>query len=99
MARQGNSEAVGLGWGYRKRRDAAIRAMPDGTPCELCGQPMRKKTDKLQYDHVIPRALGGHNGRCRVVHASCNLRAGQLLGAQLGRQQRRKVPAGRYNRW
>jgi 5-methylcytosine-specific restriction endonuclease McrA len=99
MARQGNSEAVGLGWGYRKRRDAAIRAMPDGTPCELCGQPMRK-TQKLHYDHVIPRALGGVNGRCRVVHGICNVRAGQVVAAQLRRSRpRRNVRATQYNRW
>ena len=101
MARQGNSEAVGLGWGYRKRRDAAIRAMRDGTPCELCGQPMYKKTDKLQYDHVIPRALGGAHGPCRIVHAACNIRAGQVVRMQLRRSQpriRRPRPVA-YNRW
>jgi 5-methylcytosine-specific restriction endonuclease McrA len=101
MARQGNSEAVGLGWGYRKRREAAIRAMPDGTPCELCGQPMRKKTDKLHYDHVIPRALGGANGPCRIVHAVCNIRAGQVVRVQLqrGRPRPRRPRPAAYNRW
>lgn len=100
MARQGNSEAVGLGWGYRKRRAAAMRAMPDGLPCELCGQPMYK-TQKLHYDHVIPRALGGAHGPCRLVHAACNIRAGQAVRMQLAQARprvRRPRPAA-YTRW
>jgi 5-methylcytosine-specific restriction endonuclease McrA len=95
MARQGNSEAVGLGWGYRKRREAAIRAMRDGTPCPFCGLPMYK-TQKLHYDHIVPRAFGNVNGPCRLAHASCNIRAGGVVRGQLRRSRPRR-PA--YNRW
>lgn len=97
MARQGNSQAVGLGWAYRKKRQAAINAMPGGTPCPLCGRPMFK-TQKLHFDHIVPRALGGADGPCQVAHAACNMRAGQRLRAQLyrGRTAPRRAA---YNRW
>lgn len=104
MARQGNSEAVGLGWGYRKRRDAAIRAMPDGTPCPGCGRPMYREAARnhdgraLHYDHVIPRAFGGHNGPMRLTCSTCNIRAGQITRMQLRRSRPRPLRTA-YNRW
>ncbi len=97
MARQGNSQTVGLGWAYRKNRAAAISAMPDGTPCPLCGQPMFK-TQKLHYDHIVPRALGGAGGPCQIAHAICNMRAGQRLRTQLYRGRRTPRRAA-YTRW
>ena len=43
MARQGNTTQVGLGYReHQKPRQHAIAAMPDGTSCPLCGQPMHK---------------------------------------------------------
>jgi 5-methylcytosine-specific restriction endonuclease McrA len=98
MARQGNTTAVGLGYQHQRDRKRAIAVMPDGTPCQLCGKPMHR-TQQLHYDHIIPRALGGKDGPRRIVHASCNVRAGQRLAVQLRRRQRGKVPARRYNRW
>lgn len=95
MARQGNTTEIGLGYSHQQDRARAIRAMPDGTLCELCGRPMFKRTQKLQYDHVIPRALGGKDGPRRVVHAICNLRAGQRLRTQLYRNR----PRTAYTRW
>jgi 5-methylcytosine-specific restriction endonuclease McrA len=97
MARQGNSEAVGLGWAYRKRRAADMARMPDGTPCYYCGQPMWKKTQKLHYDHIIPRAIGGKDGPCRITHAACNIRAGQRV--RIRPRRRRNVRVAQYNRW
>jgi 5-methylcytosine-specific restriction endonuclease McrA len=97
MARQGNTTALGMGYRYQQDRKHAIAAMPDGTPCELCGQPMYR-TQKLHYDHIIPRALGGKDGPKRIVHAACNMRAGQALRTQLYRGRRTpRRPA--YTRW
>ena len=95
MARQGNTTAVGLGYAHQQARRAAIAAMPDGTPCQLCGQPMRK-TQKLHYDHIIPRALGGHAGPMRLVHAACNILAGVRLGNRIRRGRPRRAA---YTRW
>jgi 5-methylcytosine-specific restriction endonuclease McrA len=103
MARQGNSQTVGLGWTYRKNRAAAISAMPDGTPCPGCGRPMHRDPIRnwdgkpLHYDHIIPRALGGHDGPKRLTCATCNIRAGVRLGNQLRRG--RNVRTRQYTRW
>lgn len=103
MARQGNSQAVGLGWAYRKDRAAAIRAMPDGTPCPGCGRPMHSDAARnhdgrpLHYDHIIPRALGGHDGPKRLMCSTCNMRAGQRLRTQL--YSGRNVRTRQYTRW
>lgn len=97
MARQGNTTAVGLGYAHQQARRAALAAMRDGTPCGYCGQPMHH-AQNLHYDHVIPRALGGppYNGPMRLVHALCNLRAGQKLGTRL---RTRRPRARQYTRW
>ena len=96
MARQGNTTQVGLGYAHQQARRAAISAMPDGTPCQLCGRPMWKQTQKLHYDHVIPRVLGGTDGPMRIVHAACNI----LAGTRLGNRLRRRTPRRQaYTRW
>ena len=108
MARQGNTTQVGLGYReHQKPRQHAISAMPDGTSCPLCGQPMHKDKTRnwdgqpLHYDHVIARAYGdaGRRGPRRLTHATCNIRAGQAVRAQL----RPRRPATRrhtaYTRW
>jgi hypothetical protein len=95
MAAQGNSTQVGLGYEHQQARRRALAVMAEGTPCGYCVQPMYR-TQKLHYDHVIPRALGGIGGPRRLVHALCNLRAGQRLGV-LARKRNRRVRA--YTRW
>lgn len=95
MAAQGNTTAIGLGAEHQRARARALAAMPEGAPCGMCGQPMFR-AQKLQYDHVIPRSLGGKNGPRRLVHALCNGRAGQLLGVAARKRNRR---ARAYNRW
>ena len=95
MAAQGNTTQIGLGAEHQQARARALAAMAEGTPCEMCGQPMFR-AQKLHYDHVIPRALGGKNGPRRIVHALCNLRAGQRLGTAARRRNRR---ARAYTRW
>jgi 5-methylcytosine-specific restriction endonuclease McrA len=104
MARQGNTTAVGLGYAHQRDRARAIAAMPDGTLCPLCGRPMHKDPARnhdgraLHYDHVIARALGGHNGPRRLTHATCNEQAGRLLGARIARSRRRPRRTA-YMRW
>lgn len=95
MAAQGNTTKVGLGHAHQQARKRALATLRDGTPCGYCGQPMYR-TQNLQYDHVIPRALGGTNGPRRLVHQLCNLRAGQRLGVLTRkRNQRARI----YTRW
>ena len=105
MARQGNTTAVGLGYReHQKPRRDAINAMPDGTPCPLCGQPMHKKALQnwdgraLHYDHVIARAIGGRSGPKRLTHATCNIKAGQAYRTRRARTRRRPQPVA-YTRW
>lgn len=97
MARQGNTTAIGLGYAYQQDRKRAIAAMPDGTPCQLCGHPMHH-AQPLDYDHVIPRALGGTNGPRRIVHRSCNRSAGAALGNRM-RRGTRTPRRNAYTRW
>jgi hypothetical protein len=107
MARQGNSTAIGLGYQHQRDRKHAIAAMPDGTPCPLCGQPMHKDPARnhdgrvLHYDHVIARALGGARGPRRLTHARCNIQAGQAVAAQLrrGKPRMRRPRRTAYTRW
>jgi hypothetical protein len=42
-----------------------------GTPCPLCGYPMRIG-QALDLDHVIPQSKGGRSGPVRVTHDYCN---------------------------
>ena len=104
MARQGNTTALGMGYAWQQDRKRAITAMPQGTPCPLCGKPMYREAARnhdgraLHYDHIIPRSLGGHDGPKRLTCATCNTRAGQRLGAQLQRS-RRTPRRTAYTRW
>ena len=103
MARQGNTTALGMGYAWQQDRKRAIAAMPQGTPCPLCGRPMYREAVRnhdgraLHYDHVIPRALGGHDGPRRLTCSTCNMRAGQRLRTQMYRGKRIRRTA--YTRW
>lgn len=48
----------------------------DGLVCALCNQIMID--EKMEIDHIIPRALGGANkmSNLRMVHAFCNRSSG-----------------------
>lgn len=72
----------GLGWEHQQARAAALRALLPGTPCPFCCAPMFAE-QRLDFDHVHPRVLGGHDGPRRLAHAACNRRAGRLLQARL----------------
>ena len=83
----------GLGWYHQRDRARLLRELVDGTPCPLVewcdGAPMihPKRCEfgpcfycTLERDHSIARVLGGHDSPGRLVHSSCNHRAGAVLG-------------------
>jgi hypothetical protein len=86
MAKQprGATHLKGLGQRHRQQRERLLRLHVEGSPCQLCGEPMLKSSQRLQADHSIPRAIAGPHGLAdRLVHAACNARAGAILGNQL----------------
>lgn len=110
MARQGNTTAIGLGWtAHQKPRLAAIRAMPDGTPCPLCRQPMHADKTRnwdrlaLHYDHVVARAISltaAMRGPKRLTHAICNVKAGSVTARQVRHATPRpRAKRSAYTRW
>jgi hypothetical protein len=91
---RGTTSQAGYGWDHQKARARLIRALVDGTPCGYCGQGMWRG-QALHADHSVPRVLGGSEAD-RLVHASCNLRAGARLGNRLRGARRHGHPvAGR----
>lgn len=71
--------APGLGHDHQRRRAWLLSRLRPGTPCGRCGEPMDPRRQRLELDHVIPRALGGHGGPVRITHAVCNRRDGGEL--------------------
>ena len=55
-----------------KRKEAA-RAASEGV-CHICGEPIDFDRDEIDYDHVIPLALGGEDGGTNLcsVHRACH---------------------------
>lgn len=69
----------GYGYTHERARAEALRAFVEGRPCPMCGKPMYT-SQGLDLDHVTPMALGGaKDGPKRLVHRSCNRRAGAVL--------------------
>lgn len=65
----GATVASGYDITHKRRRAAAITAMPEGAPCVRCGQPMYSWM-KLHLDHDDART-----GYLGLSHASCNIAA------------------------
>lgn len=78
------SRADGYGHAHRQARKIALEMFVDGTPCPLCGRPLRYY-QALDLDHTVPIALGGRDGPKRLAHARCNRQRGQRLSAQRAR--------------
>lgn len=100
MPAKSSSSARGVGWAHHKRRKAALAALVDGTPCPFCQEPMLK-TQALDLDHSLPRALGGTVGD-RLAHASCNRAAGARMTNAIRRARStrtRVVPTRRSREW
>lgn len=68
------------GWVHRRTR-MALLPYAIGKPCPMCGELMTDPK-RLDLDHSVPLAQGGRTGD-RIVHATCNRRAGALLGQEL----------------
>lgn len=75
----------GYGAAHRKRRTALL-PFAYGKDCPMCGEVM-ERSQKLALDHSTPVALGGTVGD-RIVHYSCNHRAGSKLGAAIAKARR-----------
>lgn len=94
MARyNGTTAQRGLGADHQADRKRLLAMHRDGDPCWRCGQPMYK-SQPLDRDHIVDRALGGAAGPAVLAHTSCNRSAGAKLGNQL-RPLPVKVFAGR----
>jgi len=82
MARyRGTTKERGLGAEHVADKNRLLALHRDGDPCWRCGQPMYK-TQALDRDHVIDRALGGTAGPAVLAHASCNRAAGAAAANQ-----------------
>lgn len=83
MARyNGTTAQRGLGAAHQKDRKRLLAIHRDGDPCWRCGQPMYK-SQGLDRDHIVDRALGGAEGPAVLAHRSCNRSAGAKLGNRL----------------
>ena len=83
MARtRGSTEQRGLGSDHQADRKRLLAMLQDGEPCWRCGQPMYR-SQPLDRDHIIDRALGGAQGPAVLSHRYCNRSAGAKLGNQL----------------
>lgn len=86
----GATTAAGLGWEHQQLR-ARLLPYAYGTPCPLCGLVMLR-AQRLDLDHAVPRVYGGHDGPRRIVHASCNRRAGQRIASARRTARRAYAP-------
>ena len=75
------------------RRRAVLLPMAIGQPCPMCGEVMFAN-QALDLDHSIPQALGGTVGD-RIVHRSCNHRAGAKLGNLIARLKKHAAEPSR----
>ena len=78
---------------HKRARAIAIATMVDGTPCPFCKLPMRK-TQRLDYDHVIPIMFGGIDGPMRLSHSHCNRSVGASAGNRMRRANYTNRPKG-----
>lgn len=77
------------GWVHQQKA-ARLKAHAIGQPCPLCHLPMLA-SHPLDLDHTDPadKAMGMPGDR--VVHASCNRKAGGKLGAEKTNAQHKHV--------
>lgn len=79
---RGTTTQRGLGSKHQADGKRQRASLIDGAPCWRCGLPMYR-WQKLDLDHVTPRALGGAGGPAVLAHASCNRSAGATLGNRM----------------
>lgn len=87
MPRPGSGSAR---YGHAHRRQVAWlkSRMRDGDPCCRCGRPMYRGQALDGDHHQTPLAFGGVLPDA-LAHASCNRRAGAILGNRLRGARRR----------
>ena len=91
MARyRGTTAQRGLGTAHQNDRKRLLARHREGDPCWRCGRPMYK-SQGLDRDHIVDRALGGAEGPAVLAHSACNRSAGAKLGNRL---QPRVIMAG-----
>lgn len=102
----------GRGSEHQRARREALAAFVDGTPCPFgegfCGHAPMFAWQELDLDEYPPRVIAQATGAAqvrRLSHASCNRKAGALLGNALrkgkpkGRQPRPDANQARRSRW
>lgn len=83
---RGTTSERGLGYAHQQERRRLL-PLAYNTSCPLCGWNMAR-TDRLDLDHVVPRAFGGSTEveGGRIVHAYCNRAEGPRVRRALRHQ-------------
>jgi hypothetical protein len=79
---------------HRKRRDQLL-PKAYGQPCPMCGVVMLPGM-ALALDHSVPFVYDQRSRGDRIVHRSCNSRAGQAISA---RRRRKRPDMGTSGSW
>jgi hypothetical protein len=66
------------GYDHQLARKQALAEFRDGTPCPLCGFPMRV-WQSLDLNHVVPVKFGGTDGKKELTHRYCNRAEGSRI--------------------
>jgi 5-methylcytosine-specific restriction endonuclease McrA len=78
---RGTTSERGYGGDHQRRRDILLPAAY-GALCPLCGEVMLPG-QALALDHTVPLAEDRSSVGDRIVHASCNSRAGQKISGRI----------------
>lgn len=88
MPRPGSAASRGYGHAHRRQRAHLLSRFQDGDPCCRCGQPMYRGQALEADHHGVAKAMGGLLPDA-LAHASCNRRAGAILGNRMRGARRR----------
>lgn len=79
---------------HQQAREAALKALVDGTPCHFCGRPMyRANARQLHLDHDLTGTT--YRG---LAHADCNILDGARRGGLATARRRHPLAARRSSR-
>lgn len=68
---------------HQKRREELLPKAWN-TPCPMCNKLM-VRGQELDLDHTVAKVIDRRSRGDRIVHASCNRKAGQKLGQKRSR--------------
>lgn len=88
MPRSGSPTSRGYGYAHRRQRAHLMSRLQDGDPCCRCGRPMYRGQALEADHHGVPMTMGGLLPDA-LAHASCNRRAGAVLGNRMRGARRR----------